>query len=171
MTRKQNTLRTCPICGWTERRSDCVLGKECRQKYDVVAATAIATGGQAVDIFDFAETEGRKTLEQLNEKLQKTEEETREIRRALWNRAEIQLKANLAGQSETFRMTEGIYHRAKVQIFRNLYTKDQEYQRLSRKARGIKKAIECLQHHLDIDVPRMREDCKEKTETKKVDVA
>ena len=164
MAYKKNTQtkwETCPISGSRERRSDCVLGRESRKEYDEKAAEALASGGQITDIFDLAETEGRKTLERLREKLQETKTEKEEMRKIFWNRASIQLQANLASQKNAFRMTEGIHRQAKIQIFRNLYNRDEKYRALSTKAHGIEKAIESLQHYLDVDLPGMLKDCKE----------
>lgn len=166
----QKTWETCPISGLRERRSDCVLGRESRKKYDEKAAKVLASGGQITDMFDLAKTEGRKTLERLQEELQGIKAEKDKMRQTFWNRAGIQLQANLAKQNSTFHMTEGIRHQAKVQIFRNLYNEDEVYQALSTKAHGIEKAIESLQKYLDIELPKMRKECKERIAAEKQEI-
>jgi len=167
----QTTWETCPISGLRERRSDCVLGRNSRKRYDEAIIEALESGGQVTDMFVLAETKGTETLERLREELREANAEKQRMRDIFWNRADIQLQANIASQTSTFHMTKGVRHQAKVQIFRNLYHKDQKYQTLSTKAHGIEKAIESLQHYLDIDLPRMRKECKERRATEKVNVA
>lgn len=158
----QKTWETCPISGLRERRSDCVLGRESRKKYDEATTEALASGGQIIDMFVFAETEGRKTLERLKERWQEAETEKTNRHNSLFNQAEIQLKANLSSQKNTYHVTDGIRHRAKIQIFKKMRDADKEYQKLSRKAHGRKKAVESLQKYLNSDLPRMCKECKEK---------
>jgi len=167
----QTTWETCPISGSRERRSDCVLGRKSRKEYNDTVEQALASGGQIIDMFVLAETEGEKTLERLKEKWQEAEAEKTDKRNSLFNQAEIQLQANLSSQQNTYHITEGIRHRAKVQILENMLREDEEYQKLCRKAHGCKKAVESLQHYLSVDLPRMRKDCKEKRAAEKIEAA
>ncbi len=158
----QTTWETCPISGLRERRSDCVLGRESRKKYNETIEQALASGGQIIDMFVLAETEGEKTLEQLKEKWHEVATEKTNRHKFLFNRAKTQLQANLSSQKSTYHITDGIRHRAKMQIFEKMRIEDEECQKLSRKIHGLKKAVGSLQKYLDFDLPRMRKDCEEK---------
>lgn len=160
----QTTWETCPISGLRERRSDCVLGRESRKEYDDTVEQTLANGGQIIDMFVLAETEGEKTLERLKEKWHEVATEKTNRHKFLFNRAEIQLQANLSSQKSAgaYHVTDGIRHRAKMQIFEKMRSEDEECQKLSIKIHGLKKAVGSLQKYLDFDLPRMREDCEEK---------
>ena len=162
MTEQDITWETCPTCGQRERRSDCLLGRKCRQEYDEETATALANGGEVVDMFDLAETEGKQTLENLQEELQEVGAEKTKRHDVLWRKAGSQVQANLESQ-RVFNITDGIRRNAKIKLFRQLRDEDDEYQRLSKKAHRLKKAVESLQEYL-AELPARREECKKRRE-------
>jgi hypothetical protein len=164
-TRKQNSSEreeTCPVCGWSERRKDCILGSKCRREYDREVIEALATGTKAVvDIFDHAETKGKETLERLRTEHGRAEVLKQESNKRLLSQAGNQLNANLESQPEIFSTTEGILEEAKRRIYQNLVKKDEDHQKLCRRAYGLKKATESLGLFLR-ELPEKRKECQDR---------
>lgn len=161
MINKNTRWETCPACGQRERRSDCLLGGKCRKKYDEEVVLALVGGHQAVDMFDFAEANGRETLERLKEEWQEARDEKNRIHKSLWSRAAMQVQANLSSQTSSLHITEGIRHRATLNIFENLRDENRRYKGASRKVQSLRKAIESLQKYL-AELPAKRQECQER---------
>jgi hypothetical protein len=169
---KQNSSKrgeACPGCGWSQRRSDCILCRECRRKHDEENIQALAVGGNFVDIFDHAEMTGRATLERLRGEHKRAEVLRQESSKALLERAENQLNANLAKQPGV-RLTEGILYEAKKRIHQGLVDEDEDHRKVCRKAHGLKRAIESLELFLK-ELPEKREECKARQEEEEKEAA
>jgi hypothetical protein len=145
MTENKIEKRICPVCGWRERRANCVLGVECRKKFDDQIAVTLAEG-KTVDIFDYAKTNGNLTLERLNAELRRAEVLRQESDKILWTRAKKQLQESI--NSSNVYITKGIYKEAITKIYRQLCEQDEEHKRLSRKAYALKMAVEDLEVYL-----------------------
>ena len=154
-TRKQRQ-ETCPITGFRDRRSDCVLGKKAREDLDRENAKLLARGEQMIDMFDLAGKEGSETLARIKDDLfqvqllarGKEEQFSKEARQTVLN--------NLRSQES--HVSADVREMAVEEAFKELCRNDKD----CKKAYGISKAVDSLKKYLRVDLPRMHKDYKTK---------
>jgi len=161
MTRNMGRTNTeiCPVTGEWERKPGCVLGWRGRQEYETAKAEAMAKG-EFLDIFDFAASEGARTITRLQRELQrKAREEDARFAQVL-GYAETQVAEQLRLER---RMDFADQRREKVEaLAAKLAATDQAIRKIRERAKKLEKEIQRLRAYLRYELPRMRSDAREK---------
>ena len=156
----QNHRETCPACGNRTRYPEHPICPKCNKVYiDETANMALSDEGDPVSRLDWAKIKGQETLVKLRNEHQQAQEKERLVQKPFWNEAfavvQNKLKAKGIG-----RIDSKAFNKAKGKVFTELWLAEKpagidcslsknERELLSKKIRGLKKAIESLESFLE----------------------
>ncbi len=155
----QNNRETCPACGNRTRYPEHPMCPKCNKLYiEETADAALSDDLNPISRIDWAKKKGQETLKKMKEEYQQAQEKERLVQKPFWNEAfaivQNKLKAKGIG-----RIDSKAFNKAKGKVFTELWGSEKpqidcslsknERELLSRKIRGLKKAIESLEIFLD----------------------